>query len=253
MPILYEKEDKVVTITISRPEALNALNPELCQEFSDVLIKFRDDNDAWVAIITGAGRRAFCVGADIRTLLPVLVDGSFKTPPLIVRGLDIWKPIIAAINGLCLGGGLETALACDIRIAAENATMGVPEVRWGVHPGWGGTQRLPRAITRAKASEMLFMGTTIDANEAYRIGLVNKVVPLDELMSTAKEWAAKICENGPIAVRLAKRAMLLGIDMTLEEGLKLELDNYPLFLDTEDLKEGLSAFAEKRKPVYKAR
>lgn len=252
MALLYEQEDKIVTITLNRPEALNALDPETCQEFSSAMIRFRDDPEALVAIITGAGK-AFCVGADIKKLVPVWADGSFQVPPMIMRGLEIWKPLIAAINGAALGGGLEVALACDLRIAAENAIFGQPEVRWSLIPGWGGTQRLPRTISEAKAAELILMGTNIDAKEAYRLGLINKVVPSAELLPTAKKWAAKICDNGPLGVRAAKEAMIRGRSMTLEDGVRLEELLFNTVLSTEDAKEGLQAFGEKRKPEYKGR
>jgi len=176
MALLYEKRDRIAYITINRPRALNAIDPETLKELSEALIDFREDNNAWVAIITGSDRRAFCVGADIKEMLPVLSDIRnewWRVPPTILRGLELWKPIIAAVNGLALGGGLELVLACDIRIAAENASFGVPEVTLGIMPGWGGTQRLVRAVPAAIAAEMLFFGQRIDAQEAYRIGLVN--------------------------------------------------------------------------------
>jgi len=253
MALHYEKEGKIVVITLDRPEALNAMDPETCVAFSNACINFRDDPDAWVAIITGAGDRAFSVGVDLKKLMPVLADKSFQMPPAIFRGLDIWKPIIAAINGAALGGGLEIAMACDIRIAAENATFGQPEARWGVLAGWGGTQRLPRLIPRAKAAEMLFLGNIIDATEAYRLGLVNKVVPPAELLPTARQWAAQICDNGPLGIRAMKEAMIRGTDMTLEEGLRLEALVGNAVLASEDLREGLEAFSAKRKPQFKGR
>lgn len=253
MALLYEKEDKIVTITLNRPEALNAYDWEQTQQFSEALIKFRDDPDAWAAIITGAGDKAFSAGADLKALVPVAQEKGQPEYVHIMRGLKIYKPIIAAVNGLAFGGGLETVLACDIRIAAENARFGVPEVRWSLIPGWGGTQRLPRMIPWAKAAELLFTGTAIDAQEAYRIGLVNLVVPLSELMPTAKEWARRICQNGPLGVRAAKESMTVGIDMTLEEGQKLEKSLVDKLLMTEDAKEGVKAFNEKRKPVFKGR
>lgn len=253
MALHYEKEGKIVIITFDRPEALNAFDPETCLEFSNACINFRDDPDAWVAIITGAGDRAFCVGVDLKKLMPAYIDKSFQMPPEIFRGLDIWKPLIAAVNGAALGGGLEIAMACDIRIAAENSTFGQPEARVGILAGWGGSQRLPRLVPRAKAAELLFMGTTIDATEAYRIGLVNKVVPLAELLATAKEWAAKICDNGPLGIRAMKEAMIRGAGMTLEEGLRIEQLVGNGVLASEDCKEGLKAFVEKRKPEFKGR
>ncbi len=252
MSLLYQKEDRIVTITLNRPEARNAFDAEQTAEFGEALLKFRDDPDAWVSIITGAGDKAFSAGADLKKLVPAAQDkGYIDRTRHIMRGLKIYKPIIAAVNGLALGGGLEVVLSCDIRIAAENAILGTPEVKWSLIPGWGGTQRLPRMIPWAKAAEMLLMGVTIDAKEAYRLGLVNLVVPLPELMPTAKEWAAKICENGPLGVRTAKEAMTVGIDKTLDEGLELELALVEQLMTTEDAKEGPKAFAERRKPVYK--
>ena len=253
MALLYEKEDKEVTITLNRPESLNSYDWEQTQEFSEAIVKFRDDPDAWAAIITGAGDKAFSAGADLKKLVPAAQETGQPEYVHIMTGLRIYKPFIAAVNGLALGGGLETVLACDIRIAAENARFGVPEVRWSVIPGWGGTQRLPRMIPWAKAAELLFTGTAIDAQEAYRIGLVNLVVPLSELMPTAKEWARRICQNGPLALRAAKESMMEGINMTLDEGLKLEKSLVDKLLMTEDAKEGVKAFNEKRKPVFKGR
>jgi enoyl-CoA hydratase/carnithine racemase len=173
--------------------------------------------------------------------------------PTILRGMEVYKPLIAAVNGIALGGGLEFALACDIRIAAENARFGSTEVNVGLIPGWGATQRLPRLIPAGKAAEMIFTGKIIDAAEAYRIGLVNAVVPLDKLMSTAREWAENICKVAPLAVRAAKEAILRGADTTLEEGLRIELDMEYRVLQTEDFTEGITAFAEKRKPIYQGK
>ncbi len=253
--IIYEKKGHIAYFTINRPEAMNAFNFATIQAFSEATIKFRDDNEAWVAIITGAGDKAFSAGFDLKELIP----GQDKLPspgggpPLIQRGLNIWKPFIAAVNGVAMGGGLELALACDLRIAADTATFSVPEVKWNLIPGWGGTQRLPRMIPMAKAAEMLLTGDRIDANEAYRLGIVNKVVPPAELMAAAEEMANKIAKNGPLAVRAAKEAMIRGTSMTLDEGMQLELDLVESLLDTEDAKEGPKAFAEKRKPEFKGR
>lgn len=252
MALLYEKEDRIVTITLNRPEAMNAFDPEACQQFHDALVRFRDDDEAWVAIVTGAGDRAFSAGADLKKLVPALAAG-FRVPATIMRGLNIWKPLIAAVNGLALGGGLEVVLACDIRIAAENATFGTPEVRWSLVPGWGGTQRLPRMLPYAKAAEILLVGDPVDAQEAYRLGLVNKVVPRAELLPTARKYAARICENGPLGVRGAKECMVRGTSMTLEDGLRLEELTLAMLQNTEDAVEGPRAFAEKRKPQFKVR
>ena len=252
MPVLYEKEGKIVTITLNNPDMLNRIDAETFQAFSSALIDFRDDPEAWVAIITGAGE-AFSTGADHDKLLRPWADKSFQVPPMITRGLDIWKPLVAAINGPARGGGLEIALACDIRIASENAYLQMPEVGRGLIPGWGGTQRLPRMVSPAKAAEMIFLGTPISAEEAYRLGLVNKVVPLAQLLPTAKEWAAKICEKAPLGIRRAKEAMIRGRNMALEDGLRLELAFFEEMLQSEDYEEGLRALAEERKPEYKGR
>ena len=255
MALIYEKKGKIAYITLNRPQAMNAFDPETFKELSDALIDFRDDDNLGVAIITGAGEKAFAAGADIKTIIPWLAEHPlyWEKVPSIMRGLELYKPVIAAVNGLALGGGLELVLACDIRIAAENAIFGVPEVTLGLIPGWGGTQRLPRCVPRAIAAEMLFTGKSISAQEAYRVGLVNKVVPLTELMPTAEAVANDILKVGPLAVRAAKQAMLRGTNMSLEEGLKVEADlTVPLFA-SEDMAEGRKAFIEKRKPEFKGR
>lgn len=256
MAIESKKEGRIAIFTLNRPEALNAMDPKSAEELSQALTDFRGDNELWVGIITGAGKRAFCAGADIKSMLPFMKENRgevWRMPPTIMRSLDLWKPMIAAVNGACLGGGLEIALACDLRIAAENATFGLPEVRLGLIPGWGGTQRLPRVIPWAKAAEMLLTGRPIDAREAYRIGLVNKVVPLSELMSEAKKMAEALCEPGPLAVRAAKQAMIQGTSVGLQEGLQLEAMLEDFCLSTEDFEEGTKAFVEKRKPQFKAK
>ncbi len=255
MALIYEKKGKIAYITINRPEAMNAFDTETFKEMSAALIDFRDDDDLGVSIITGAGDKAFAAGADIKTIIPWLAEHPlyWEKVPTIMRGLELYKPVIAAVNGLALGGGLEVVLACDIRIAAENAVFGVPEVTLGLIPGWGGTQRLPRYIPRAIAAKMLFTGKPINAQEAYRVGLVNKVVPLAELMTAAEEVANDILKVGPLAVRAAKQAMLRGTSMTLEEGLRVEDDlTFPL-LASEDLVEGRKAFIEKRRPEFKGK
>ena len=256
MAIDYEKEGKIAIFTLNRPEALNAMNPESAEELSRALIAFRDDDELWVGIITGAGDRAFSVGADIKTMLPTIKKTRgqpWAGPPTIMRGLNLWKPMIAAVNGLALGGGLEIALACDLRIASENATFGVPEVNLGVIPGWGGTQRLPRVIAWAQAAEILLTGRAIDAQEAYRVGLVNKVVPLAELMPTARQMAEMLCRPAPLAVRAAKQAMIQGADLSLSDGLVLEAALNDFLATSEDFAEGCKAFIEKRKAEFKAK
>lgn len=256
MVVDLEKEGRIAVITINRPGALNMVNVEVFRELHQRMVEFRDDPELWVAIVTGARTRAFSAGADIREMLPFARenrDNSGALPPSIMRGLDIWKPLIAAVNGLTLGGGLEIMLACDIRIASEKAHFGTPEVNLGLIPGWGGTQRLPRMLPWCKAAELLLMGKPIDAQEAYRIGLVNKVVPPEQVMSTAREWAETICQAGPLAVRAAKEAMIKGSSLPLEDGLQLESSLFNRIMDTDDYAEGVAAFKEKRKPDYKAK
>jgi enoyl-CoA hydratase/carnithine racemase len=256
MAIDYAKEGRIAIFTINRPEAMNAMNMEGIRELLEAMTDFRDDPELWVGIITGAGERAFCGGADIKDTLSFMKEhrdeeGAF--PPTIMRGFELWKPLIAAINGLAVGGGLEIAMACDIRIASETARLGTPEVTLGLMPGWGGTQRLPRMVPWCKAAEILLTGRVIDAQEAYRIGLVNKVVPQKEVMTTAKEWAQLICQAAPLAVRAAKEAMVKGYSLSLEDGLRLENSLIAYLLGTEDFTEGTTAFVEKRKPDYKAK
>ena len=250
MAVLYEKKGKVAKFTLDLSETQNRIDADSYRDLGQALIKFRDDPALWVAIITGSGE-IFSTGADHTTILVPWRNKTFQEPPMITRGLDIWKPLIAAVNGPARGGGVEIALACDIRIVSENAYLQFPEVGRGLIPGLGGTQRLPRAISAAKAAEMILMGTPVSAEEAYRIGLVNAVVPLTQLLPTAEEWAAKICENGPLAVQRAKEALIRGRNMTLEEGLRLELAFFEEVLQSEDYEEGLRALKEDRRPEYK--
>ena len=257
MAIDYQKEGKIAIFTINRPDALNSINVQTARELHEAMVDFRDDDGLWAGIVTGAGDRAFCSGADIKDMLPFLKENlsqhPWAMPATPMRGLDLWKPLIAAINGMALGGGLEIALACDLRIASEKARFGSPEVALGLIPGWGATQRLPRLIPSCKAAELLLMGKPIDAQEAYRIGLVNTVVPPEAVMATAREWAETICQAGPLAVRAAKEAMIRGSSLTLEDGLRLENALEAYVMSTEDFAEGTTAFVEKRKPDFKAK
>ena len=252
MAVFSEKEGKIVTIRLDLTETQGRVDAQSFQDLSSALMDFRDDPEAWVAILTGAAE-VFTTGADHDTVLRPWADKAFQLPPIIMRGLDIWKPLIAAVNGAARGTGLEIALACDIRILSENAYLQLPEVGRGLIPGLGGTQRLPRMVSSAMAAEMILLGTPVSADEAYRIGLINKVVPLAQLLPTAKEWAAKICENGPLGVRRAKEAMIRGRDMDLEDGLRLELTFFEEVLQSQDYQEGLRALTEERKPEYKGR
>lgn len=260
--VLYEQKDKVVTITINRPEAMNAIDPETHQALIDAWIRFRDDDAVWVAILTGAGDKAFSAGADLKKMIPTAFGGGRGYNPVahngyglggITRGLEIWKPMIAAINGFCLAGGLEQALACDVRVAVPHAKFGLTEVRWAIMPGAGGTQRLPHAVGLTKALEMILTGEQIDAQEAYRIGLVSRVVPLPELLPEARRLAETLCERGPLALRAAKEAVIRGLSLPMPDGLRLEAFLSGTLRGTEDAVEGPKAFAEKRKPAFRAR
>ncbi len=256
--------DKIAVITINRPEAMNAIDPETNEQLDKIWDEFRSNPDLWVAVLTGAGPKAFSAGADLKKMVPfnaarTAVDGreSMEKPHAafgsILRNYTTFKPMIAAVNGLCLGGGLEIALACDIRYASANATFGFPETKWGLIPGGGGTQRLPRTISSSYAMEMMFTGKTIDAQEALRIGLVSKVVPPEELMDAAMELAQTICERAPLAVRGVKECVMRCAHMPLEEALRYEASMRDYLRYTEDSKEGPRAFAEKRKAEFKAR
>ena len=256
MDLIYKKEGRIAYFTLNRPEKLNTMTPKMMQQFEEAMEDFRDDSDVWVGIITGAGNKAFCAGADVESWLPFVKetkDKPWRFPNTPLKGMEVWKPLIAAVNGYALGGGGELAIACDIRIAAENAIFGWPEVKLGIIPRLGGTQRLPKLIPMGKAMEIMLMGKRIDANEAYNIGLVNIVVPNDKLLSTAEEWAKKICEMAPLAVQAVKQCMVRGVGLSLEEGFRLENTlGLPLY-DTEDYLEGRTAFREKRRPVFKGR
>jgi enoyl-CoA hydratase/carnithine racemase len=256
--ILYEKEGRLALITINRPDRLNAIDALTSYELNAAFSDFRDDDNLWVAVLTGAGERAFSTGNDLVAMSQAQAGqgtGDVPRAPFggITREFECWKPIIAAINGYCLAGGLEIALSCDIRVAAEHAQFGVPEVTRGIIPSASGTQRLPRMLPRGIALELLITGARFDAQWALRYGLVNYVVAADQVLPRARELAEKICENGPLAVRAAKESALRGVEMTFEEGLKQEIEHARKVLASEDAREGPLAFAQKRKPEYKGR
>lgn len=257
--VIYEKRGFIAYITLNRPEARNAINSEAWQGLINAWISVRDDREVRVAIVTAAGDKAFSAGADLKEIFQYVMTPVEQRPPSLVpeitpmRGLEVWKPFIAAVNGLATGGGLELALACDIRIAAENATFGLKEVQQALMPSMSGTQRLPRAVPFGRAMEMLLTGDFIDAQEAYRIGLVNKVVPFAELIPASEKLANRIAENGPMAVQAIKEAAYRGIQMSLADGIGLEKYLSQSLALTEDAKEGPMAFAQKRKPEFKGR
>ena len=255
MPVRYELERHIATITIDRPDALNSIDLETLTAFSEATGRLEGDAEAWIGSITGAGNRAFSAGADLRSTIPRLVDdpdhNPYPAPPTIMRGQTVTKPLIAAVNGLALGGGLEIVLACDLRVAAENARFGAPEVTLGLIPGWGSTQRLPRQLPWAVAARILLTGQPLTAQEAFQVGLVNAVVPAADLMTEARRWAETLSKCGPLALRAAKRAMVEGYQLPLEEGLAVEQRLFNSLAYTEDLREGLAAFSEKRPPQFK--
>ncbi|NPV26487.1 MAG: enoyl-CoA hydratase/isomerase family protein [Firmicutes bacterium] len=253
--LLVEKEAGIGLITINRPEQRNALNREAWAEIRQAVGELGIDDDVQVLVITGAGDKAFVAGADVRALrersmLQTLV-GEYHRVLLDIEELD--KPVIAAVNGFCFGGGCELAMACDLRIASENAKFGQPELGLAIMPGAGGTQRLPRLVGLAKAKELILTGEIIDAAEALRIGLVNKVVPAGELMVTVQETAKRIMSKGPVAVRMVKRVMRLGTEVDLRTALNIEILGQAVIFGTEDRLEGLDAFLEKRSPRFQGK
>jgi enoyl-CoA hydratase/carnithine racemase len=251
--IHYETHEHIVVLTMEGDNDLNVgmIGPELHKRLEEYL----DDDELWCAVLTGAGTRAFSAGADLKRF------GESRGPraPVwerrtldLISGEEFWKPLIAAVNGHAIGAGAMLALACDLRIASENATFGIPEVKYGTPPGMGSTQRLPRAIPLGPAMELLLTGDRISAAEAYHWGIFNRVVSPGELMDAAMDVARRIASNPPLAVRATKEAVLRGLDMTLEQGLRLEsLLSIPT-RHTEDFQEAIRALAEKRPPIYKA-
>jgi len=252
--VRYEKRNRIAYVTINRPEVMNALHPPANEELSRVWDDFAADPDVWVAILTGAGDRAFSAGNDLKWTamhgVPRMPKGGFGG---IVARDDLWKPLIAAVNGVALGGGLEIALACDVIVAADTARLGLPEPRVGLMAAAGGVHRLPRHVPLKVAMGMILTGRQIPAGEAARIGLVNEVVPQSGLMATAERWANEILECSPLSVRASKQAALQGLAKPLAEAMA---GDYPLvrkLWTSEDVVEGPRAFAEKRKPVWKGR
>ena len=259
--VILVKRNKIATITLSRPEAYNALNDAVWTEITNAWVEVKEDPEVWTIVLTGAGDKAFCAGQDLKEMVQLKKEAEREGRPYVstlpevspVKYLEMTKPVIAAINGFAIGGGLELALACDIRIAADHARLGLQEVRQSLIPGAGGTQRLPRFVPFGIALEMLMTGDLVSAQEAYRIGLVSRVVPLSELMPAAQALANRINENGPLAVRAAKEAAYKGMQMHLNEGFRFETLLLSKLRESEDAWEGPRAFAEKRRPNYKGK
>ena len=255
--LIVEKKENIAIVTINRPKVLNALNATVIEELEKAFSEIKNDPEVGAVILTGAGEKAFVAGADISGLvdLNALEGKKFAEKGQEVFNLieNLGKPVIAAINGYALGGGCELAMACHIRIASENAKLGQPEVNLGIIPGYGGTQRLPRLIGKGRAMELILTGRMVDANEAYQIGLVNKVVPQDKLLEEAINMAKTILSKGPLAVKYAMEAVNRGLEVSLEEGLKIEADLFGICCATEDKTEGTKAFLEKRKPNFQGK
>jgi enoyl-CoA hydratase/carnithine racemase len=258
MSIRFEADGPVVLITIDRPHAMNALDPEHNGALGAAVERFEADGQLRVAVLTGAGDVAFSAGADLKSLIPAHRDAvrAGGSPPWNFGGFtarEVSKPMIAAINGHALAGGLELALACDLRLAAPNATLGLAETKWAIIPGAGGTQRLPRCVPLGIALEMIMTGEPVSAAEAYRTGLVNRVMPLGRLRPVALALAAQIAGRGPLAVRAARQAVLHGAGLPLADGLAVEAEHFRAVMRTDDAVEGATAFAQKRPPVYHGR
>ncbi len=252
-----EEKDQVLILTLNRPAVMNALNFALLHAMRDQIDKVRFRTDIRVVIITGAGDKAFCAGADLKERAG-LSEQQVKEFIFTIRNLftaieNLNKPVLVAVNGFAFGGGTELALVGDIRIAAETATMGLTETRLAIIPGAGGTQRLPRLIGKGKAKELIFTGRRVGAPEALDIGLVNRVCPREKLLGACLEMAAMICETGPVAIEQAKYAINHGMETDLATGLAIESNAYWVTIPTQDRLEGLAAFREKRKPVYKGK
>ncbi len=255
--LLVIVKDGLATLTVNRPEKLNALNDAVVEQLLTAANLLKADDLVRGVIVTGAGNKGFIAGADIGDLAKQgVLDGRQRalSGQAMLRAFEtMGKPVIAAVNGYALGGGCELAMACHIRIASENARFGQPEVKLGITPGYGGTQRLPRIVGKGNALHLLLTGEQIDAREALRIGLVSKVVPQDKLLAEAELMMRTILANGPVAVRLVIEAVHRGLEMTLEEGLDLEADAFGLVASTEDMKEGLTAFLEKRPAKFRGK
>ena len=255
--VLYEKKGPIAYVTLNRPKVLNALNQATIDELNAAFHDARDDAAVRGVILTGAGDKAFAAGADISEMAndtPAEAEDKTRHGQRLTRVIEnLGKPVIAAVNGFALGGGCELAMACTIRLAAETAKFGQPEVTIGIIPGYGGTQRLPRLIGKGRALQVILTADMIDAQEAHRIGLVNEIVPSANLIARAEAILNKINANAPVAVKLAIDAVNRGLDTTLSDGLNIEASLFTQCVATEDMKEGVAAFREKRKPKFQGR
>ncbi|HET7232973.1 MAG TPA: enoyl-CoA hydratase-related protein [Longimicrobium sp.] len=255
--LTLEVQDRIAVLSVNRPDKLNALNEQTIRELGQAVDEITGRDDVGGVILTGVGEKAFVAGADIAELAKMgPVDGVLvsRLGQEVFRRIELSrKPVLAAVNGFALGGGCELALACHLRIASENAQFGLPEVKLGIIPGYGGTLRLPRIVGKGRALELMLTAQFIKADEAYRIGLANKVVPQAELMDTARKMMSTILANGPIAVGLAIECATRGMDMSVGDGLALESNLFGLLAATDDMREGMQAFLEKRKAEFKGR
>ncbi len=253
----YEVADGLARVTVNRPAKLNALNATVIAELDETIAAVERDSAVRGVLLTGSGPKAFVAGADIDEIAQQgTLDGKARAleGQRVFRRVErLGKPVVAAVNGFALGGGCELAMACHLRVASENARFGQPEVKLGIGPGYGGTVRLPRLVGRGRALELLLTGQMIDAQEAHRIGLVNRVVPADRLLAESEGLLRTILENGPLAVRACLEAVDAGLDMGLDEALLLEANLFGLLSGTADMREGTAAFGEKRKPVFEGR
>jgi len=255
--VLVEKKDGIGYVTINRPKVLNALSIKTVKELTDAFEKLAKDKKVGVVILTGSGEKSFVAGADIPEFAKLKPDGArdyaIRGQKLLNLIERLGKPVIGAVNGYALGGGCEIAMACTMRIASDNASLGQPEVNLGLIPGYGGTQRLPRLVGKGRAYELILSAKPIDAATAERIGLVNKVVPQAELMATCEKMAKTIAKRGPLAVKYCLEAVDRGLNMSLDDGLALEADLFGLVFGSKDVREGVKAFTEKRKPDFKGK
>ncbi len=255
--IVYDKSEGIATVTLNRPEAMNAFSKDVISEILDAIEDLRNDDAIRVMVLTGAGEKAFSSGADIKSMIGMTAlkarELSLMGETLCLALENLGKPVIAALNGYALGGGLEVAMSCDLRIASESARMGQTEVNIGLIPGWGGTQRLTRLVGMTKAKELVYTGKMIDAKTAEQLGIINMVVSADRFRETVRQFALDLVSKAPVAVRIAKELINKGSDIGLNSALALEREGFSVVASSEDLKEGVAAFTEKRKPAFKGK